>query len=567
MAKSLSYGEPYSVLVSKHLCSLEPEEAENLASLLTRNPYCLAKIYELLLDSHARFQNGIIYTPPQLAEQAVRLSLPYLTKERLDILDPACGAGILLLETLHLTGKRINSLAACDRDPIAILLAKHLIPGCFSDGTKVEIGLVEDALFHYPSDKRFDFIIMNPPYGTFRSREIAKSMKHKLRDEFAKEAGGKFNTYIAFVLKFLCHLAPNGVLTAIIPNAWLGIDDGAGLRRELLTSRQLREVFSSSAITFKDAGVESIIMVAKNCESADHFLVTSDSGSKKHRFADYSTNDNPIQIHATNSLKGFGQGDSFVALDQLSNLFEPRIALQAYRLGGGTPPQTAEVVKSHPFHHSSPRANSLRYLAGRDVDRYRSGWSGEYLEYGPWLAECPERSRFTGPRIIVREVLGTLPHLIRATYIEEPAVYNRSVLQIKLVDPENNTDRLLALLGYLNSAIVSLHLLEVGRKSARALFPKLVIKDLKELPIPLGIIEAPAELAKLVRRRLQGSAQNIETLKLDREIDLYVLERSAPAVSLDCLYREVSQIFTSRRKIEDLNSTTNTYEPFSGVQK
>jgi hypothetical protein len=62
-------------------------------------------------------------------------------------------------------------------------------------------------------------------------------------------------------------------------------------------------------------------------------------------------------------------------------------------------------------------------------------------------------------------------------------LYNRSILHIL---PKNNcTEReLAALLGILSSSLGRFLFLSLGRKSQRALFPKLLAEDLQSFPLP-----------------------------------------------------------------------------------
>jgi hypothetical protein len=195
------------------------------------------------------------------------------------------------------------------------------------------------------------------------------------------------------------------------------------------------------------------------------------------------------------------------------------IALQAYAQGKGNPPQSKSDVKNHVFHANEQVDDKYYpYLQGKDVQRYGINWSGDYLRYGKHLAEPQKLSRFTGPRIIVREITQKTPHLLAATYTDQTLLYNKSVLHILPTDASSEKE-LLALLCILNSPLASFCIAFRGRKSQRKLFPKIVNGDLKSLSLPLAFdkhVKLLANAAKALldvrdeetRLRLEGEANS-----------------------------------------------------------
>ncbi len=512
------------------------EEWTQLLSLLRENPYALSVLYQLCLSQSKVFSSGITYTPPDLAYETAKAAAQYIIGDKLSVLDPACGGGILLRSLIDVLGSRVQRAAGIDLDQNAAPLTEFTCNGC---GVAIET-LTYDALLNPPPPKSYDAIIMNPPYGSSRDRPNLEINKYFLKNTFGRRAGGKINLYMAFVLSYLSVLKEYGVLTAIIPNSWLGINDGAAFRETLIKSRIIREIKFNSLDTFPDIGAETVVLTLQ-MSPADSFRVHFlDRTSKVINFSDLK---DASKIPLLNSSPIFASSYREQTLSSWNELFEPKIALQAYRTGGGTPPQTIEVVKTHPFHSRISRGSSIKYLEGGDVRRYALNWSGSYLDYGPWLAEHPPRSRFSGPRIVVREILGAPPRIIQATILEEDAAYNRSILQIKLLVP-HKYEELLTLLGYLNSSIASLHILQQGRKAQRALFPKLVIADLKDLPVPKELFSAKIQLAELVHMRLLCK-DPVKAAELDNQIDLTIADALEIREPIFQVHREIETI--SRR--------------------
>ncbi|MDC0358808.1 hypothetical protein OAO01_08335, partial [Oligoflexia bacterium] len=189
---------------------------------------------------------------------------------------------------------------------------------------------------------------------------------------------------------------------------------------------------------------------------------------------------------------------SFSIVDKASP-FVPLIALQAYSFGKGKPPQSKADVKNHIYHTTSKTDESTYpYLEGADIHRYHSTWSGKYLRHGACLAEPQTIERFIGPRILIREITSPAPYVLTACYVDEPYLYNKSVLHI-LPKAKANEELMLALLAVLNSRFASFLITYLGRKSQRKIFPKIVNDDLKYFPIPVNFYEYVTTLAQYSR--------------------------------------------------------------------
>jgi len=220
--------------------------------------------------------------------------------------------------------------------------------------------------------------------------------------------------------------------------------------------------------------------------------------------------------------------------------FRPMIALQAYLKGKGTPPQSQEDVKKHIYDRLFKEdQNTHPYLQGADIKRYHITWSGGYLKYGPWLADPQSLDRYSGGRILVREIINEKPYLLNACFTEDTYLYNKSVLHI-LPAPDLPKDHLLALLAILNSKLVSFVLQFRGRKTQRKLFRKIVNADLKDLPLPYEFESKAVSLAELAHKMmclydntkgdLTAAATISEAKRLQSQIDqtVYVAYNLSP---------------------------------------
>ena len=245
---------------------------------------------------------------------------------------------------------------------------------------------------------------------------------------------------------------------------------------------------------------------------------------------------NRIVFHASTEV---GQlVERIIAVSKpMGTLFDVRTGLQAYERGKGNPPQTALDVKNHVFDRNRrENKDSIRYLEGRDVERYAIHWSGLWMQYGPWLSQPREVGIFTRPRVLLREITGPLPYCLHYAYVEEKYLNNKSVLNI--LDYQDHCANLKALTGVLNSRLVSFYYKQQAVKSGRKIFPKVVIRDLGCFPVPESLVKhehdklvAMVEKMLALTPKLRGATSESEKAALqnavtttDAEIDRLVYE-------------------------------------------
>jgi hypothetical protein len=162
--------------------------------------------------------------------------------------------------------------------------------------------------------------------------------------------------------------------------------------------------------------------------------------------------------------------------------FDVRVGLQAYETGKGSPKQSAADVKNHIYDYDYKFDQyTYPYLEGRDVGRYSAAWGGMWLRWGEWLSQPKEFKQFSEPRILVREITGKFPRLLISTYMEEIFLNNKSIVNIVKKD---NGFELKCLLPILNSKLISFFHQRMAVKGNRTLFPKVVVKDIKNYPFP-----------------------------------------------------------------------------------
>ena len=417
-------------------------------------------IFEHISNADIQKKTGSFYTPPKVVELILNLDTAKLSPDNSrKVLDPSCGAGIFLRSYLAKSGnkpeqrlKTIKKLYGIDLNLNAIKLCRFLLQiKCFEnfdDTISIQNlpnlstniiqanALMETKLF---SGDKFDLILANPPFGLSRDQQIEAKEKKLLKEMYCETFPGKQNKYLLFIKKITDLMTKEGEAIIITPNSWLGIDSGKKLRQELVEKRLLCTINSFKNKLFPDLGVETIILQLKKQFNNSLSICKYSDLSRKPKLATLpykvikhsETYQIPLiwESKFTNIFETIS--DSSLPLAKHPAQLTPSIALQAYAAGKGTPKQDKNASRNKVFHSKEKSsATHYPYLAGKDLSDYQINWSGNYLNYGPWLAEHQPIERYTSPRVIIREVLGKAPYLIKSCYTEDSYTYNLSLIHI-----------------------------------------------------------------------------------------------------------------------------------------
>lgn len=235
---------------------------------------------ESLPDEGARYLNGLershrrahgkVYTSNPLAEFVLDQAVGPLRAPAGPVLDPACGAGVFLVATVHRIANEFSQLGlditsrgrrsflrevgervwGLDLDPTAVDLARkelqatveRLSPGplqadFFSKNVVVGDFLgahVEDLL---PVNPRL--IVGNPPYVT--TDRLSAAAKADLKARFST-AFGRLDLYTLFMEQAVRLLGDHGTLAFITPDKYLTSNSARSIRQLLAESGNVRSI-------------------------------------------------------------------------------------------------------------------------------------------------------------------------------------------------------------------------------------------------------------------------------------------------------------------------------------
>lgn len=343
--------------------------------------------------------------------------------------------------------------------------------------------------------KKFDIVLGNPPYGA----DISKKEQAFFNDKYTT-ASYKLDSYGLFFERAVSLLAEGGYLGFIVPYTWLTIDQHKKLRQYLL-NYNLLQIIDLPVKVFEDADLDTVITLLQKTKRKENFSVGEIQGQNiivnriksfkevvEHSDLLINLNINDEDVHIikkmlTHSIK-------------IADVFDVSQGYIPYRrsdlvveYGKEKGNKIIDERQWHTFDKNTP-ADFKKELQGQDIGRYEHSWSGLKVKYGQWVAGYVQPKFFKSPRLVVREITRGAHYKIYATFVEEEYYNTPSIINI--IDRQDKTENLLALLALINSRLYTFyHLASNPKAQAKSSIPKILIKDVKNLPLPESFITQP----------------------------------------------------------------------------
>ncbi|MBW1702386.1 MAG: N-6 DNA methylase [Deltaproteobacteria bacterium] len=318
----------------------------------------------------------------------------------------------------------------------------------------------------------FDAVIGNPPYGAFVDER--QQLYYRSHFETCQSTGDSF---VLFMEKASSLLNDTGFFGMIVQSAWVSAPS-MKLFREFFSLRFKPVGFASMPYDVFGAYIDTVIVIENDSalasvKKAPVNLVVFPLRHKIHsvgEFADYEKN-----ADAAKWIKE----DRNEFLITLSDI-EQDITNKVTRIGG----ELSDVMDIQrgvtPFHTTPEKPNTNPYLAFRGtVRRYRIN-KGEtvFIRYDETLAEFKPYRYFNGPRLLLREMISRQFQL-QAVYTDEDFITNKSMQSLLLTEESYS---IFYPLGIINSKLLSWYFLAIHSVGRRDDFPKIVLKQTRELP-------------------------------------------------------------------------------------
>ncbi len=241
-------------------------------------------IYEAILEKNGQDKKsgaGQYFTPRSLIKAIVDVTDPKITET---VADPACGTGGFLLaayDHMKIQSKEIekqnflknNALFGADNTPLVVTLASMNLY-LHDIGTEKSPIVCQDSLLD-TSDRMFDVILANPPFGTRPQGSVEVSAN---RPEFIKTSDNQVN----FLQHIMSIVKTGGRVAVVLPDNVL--TDGnatAKVREKLLKEFNLHTILRLPTGIFYANGVKTnVLFFEKGEETKDIWVYDYRTGIK-----------------------------------------------------------------------------------------------------------------------------------------------------------------------------------------------------------------------------------------------------------------------------------------------
>jgi len=342
-----------------------------------------------------------------------------------------------------------------------------------------------DSEWMFDVSTGFDVVIGNPPYGV--------SIKGKYRTEVLKFQNKvpDFEIYYFFIEAANKLVSENGTLSYIIPNTYLFNVFAENYRKGLISNWGIKIIIDFTNYSLFDTATvrNSVFVLCKGIKTNSiNYLSTSDSELSLEEFISQK-----LEILDVSLLNEFSQNwalafklpqnkiNAIASIKENSkhlNYYFPEISqgLIAYDKYQG---QSQDIIDSRAYHYLSYKSGLKKWLWGEDVTKYKINWNGkEYIDYCDGIANPRQPKFFIGKRMLVREI--TNPTIFAAITADE--LYNDpAVLIVRSSDYSLEAATII-----LNSCVGTFYHFNSSPKATKGDFPKILVKDLKEFPLPKG---------------------------------------------------------------------------------
>ena len=351
----------------------------------------------------------------------------------------------------------------------------------------------------------FDCIIGNPPYGVSIKDEYRKTVEKKY------EHMPDYEIYYYFISLGHKLLKDSGYLAYIIPNTWLFNVNAKDFRISIFQYWNIMELLDCTNFQiFESATVRNTVLTLQKTTNQQNCTIyrntrnlSDETEGKKSSGKDYFSeliqreklsvdNSELTNVFIQNwalALNLTDQEKRIVttinsAKMRLNDYFDVSQGYIPYRLKDLEKTYgkvEAELIKDEQKWHSNTKIdNSYQIeIKGENITKYKCTPCNVYVKYGKHVGTYVDMKFFESPRLLVREIINPL----MACYVEETYINDPGIINVIRKD-DNNTYSFKMLWGILNSKMTTYFLLRFAPKASKGTFPKVLITDINNFPLP-----------------------------------------------------------------------------------
>jgi type I restriction-modification system DNA methylase subunit len=379
----------------------------------------------------------------------------------------------------------------------------------------------------------FTAVVGNPPYQTGRDWGVDESSN--LRRNFLNSrfdtANYQLDYYTLFLETAVKYAASPSAIGFIVPKLVTLQDANEPLRTYIYGRTNVAQIVDTQRI-FDEAYVDTAILVLEKPRKESRNSATVKILDPKVSILErlehlasskfLTTHESPYsewERTVNTEFRYFINPDMASVLEKIrfqsqifGDIFDVTSGVKPYQVGKGQPKQTREIVDMKPFHLHSPKTSAARkHLRASEIQQGVFVWSGEYIEYGPWLAE-PKEDRFFEPgKLIIRGVIYRTGHMCLIVDSNGFVVPNTTFVCL----PKSEV-MLKSVAAYMLSDVAAFLNKTLTANALKDDFPAIIVSDLAEFPLPKGVLTSE-ELADLYDQ-LSNVSMNFSLLQLQANI-------------------------------------------------
>lgn len=381
--------------------------------------------------------------------------------------------------------------------------------------------------FKYKLEKEkkhgFDVVIGNPPYGAFISKEIQNFYTNNY-----VTAKYKLDTYAIFIEKGINITKGSGQLSYIVPYTFLTIQQHKKLR-EFILNYSIETLVDLPTKVFESADLDTVILTMKKTKPTNKIDVGKIENESIYLFNELTIkdilntpdfqinlNNSSFDIRLINKIKNVSS-----ELNQYCEVSQGLIPYDKYR------GHDEFTIKNRIWHSDFCKDETYKKeLKGDDISRYNINWNGNlWVSYGDWLAAPRHPKFFNSPRIIIMEITRGNRYKLSAVYLEGEFYNTPSIINII---SRSEPDILKSILLIINSRLMTWYHLKVNPKAnAETSIPKILVNDVRNLPIPKkksNQFTDKADHMLFLNKELQEISQKFQRI-LQRKFNLHDLPK------------------------------------------
>ena len=372
----------------------------------------------------------------------------------------------------------------------------------------------------------FDVVIGNPPYG------VAMSISERNEAVISLGKVPDFEIYYFFINLSKNLLKANGLKSFIIPNTILFNVFAKTYRETLFDKWQINSILDCTNFPiFDGATVRCVITQFENKKSKDNvnYKPTIDVLSFEELIERKTESVSKAQLLENNQNWGlvFKLDKSIIdivgKIKMNKKLHEDFDYTQGYipyrksdlvKIYGEE--KAKSIVKNREWHSDKKEnENYKKEIWGSDFSKYDYSDSNSFVFYGKHLATYVDLRFFNQKRLLVREI--TSPNIIGCLVTEE--LVNDP--QLISIIPKSNLISLEILWSIINSKLATFYHFNSSPKATKGAFPKILVEDIKNFPLPKIDKNNQEKLTILVDQILSLKKVDAkdDTSKLENDID------------------------------------------------